>query len=99
LLRLLRLRRRLRRRWLLLLLLAVRGRFLRRAEREPGHLDRGQHDRAYELDLLRQLKLANQLTEKEHGPRPLYQPPPPPKRKPSLPSPELPPQYQIQPQE
>jgi hypothetical protein len=48
----------------------------------PVH--RARYDRAYEQDLLRQLKLANELTLKEHGPKPLYQPPPEPKRKPDL---------------
>ena len=47
-------------------------------------IHRNSYDHAHERDLLRQLKLANELTEKEYGPRPLYTPPPRPKRKPDL---------------
>jgi hypothetical protein len=59
-------------------------------EEEGAHLSnlvpihRVRYDHAYERDMLRQLKLANELTEKEYGPRPLYTPSPQPKRKPDL---------------
>jgi hypothetical protein len=49
----------------------------------PVH--RAKYDLAYELDLLRQLDIANQQTLKEFGPRPGYTPPPQPWRKPNLP--------------
>jgi hypothetical protein len=49
----------------------------------PVH--RAKYDLAYELDLLRQLDIANEQTLKEFGPRPGYTPPPQPWRKPNLP--------------
>jgi len=48
----------------------------------PVH--RGPYDHFHEMGLLRMLEQTNRQTEEEYGPRPLYTPPPPPKRKPDL---------------